>query len=135
MDPATIFVLLRRFWPAVPILLLSVALMLAIHSRKNVKAELEQSKQQRVRVEESLKVTIASLQGATAQINDNNRRIRAAAARFDQAKQQAAADLARANARWEATGRTVNALEASARNNSLPPCRMSERALDALKGL
>ncbi len=84
-----------------------------------------------------LKLTVSntSLKECNGHIADNNKRIAAQADQFVKDKQQAAADLARANARWESTGRAVGALEASAKRTDLPACRVSEIALKSLEGL
>lgn len=84
---------------------------------------------------EKLHVTQDSLDLALAQISDNNRRIREAADKLNEAKQQAAADQARADARWDAQKGRVAALEASARDNTQEPCKVSQRASQALEGL
>ena len=69
-----------------------------------------------------LKLTISntSLNECNGHIADNNKRIEAANARLEQMKQQAAADQARADARWEASKGRVSDLEASARRTDLP---------------
>jgi hypothetical protein len=76
-----------------------------------------------------------SLDGALVRINDNNRRIKAAADELAREKQEAAAADARANARYEATGASVKRLEQSAATKGLPPCKVSQEAAHALDGL
>lgn len=80
-------------------------------------------------------VTKNSLAGAQAQIEGNDRRIKAAAAELDREKKQAAADEARADERWRSTKVTVDALEADARDPKRLPCTVSEAARRALEGL
>ena len=80
-------------------------------------------------------ITTASLNTCTGQIKDNNRRIAEAAGRLETDKQQAAADLARANARWERSRASVSTLEASARSTGQPACTTSQAARGALEGL
>lgn len=80
-------------------------------------------------------VTKASLDGALAQIADNNKRVIAAAAELEREKGQAAADLARANERWRSTKAGVDALNADARDPRRAPCTVSAEAKRALEGL
>lgn len=87
--------------------------------------------------ETELRLTISntSLKSCSIQIEDNNRRIKAANDRLQQDRERAAADKAAADARYEAQRATVSALEASARRADLPACKVSGEALKALEGL
>lgn len=117
-----------RFWWVLPILALGLwswrlDTLRARHLKKEQTAELK------------LSISNTSLNQCNAHIADNNRRISEANARLEQTKQQAAADVARANARWEETGARVKSLQASARDKTQPPCKVSEIALKGLEGL
>jgi hypothetical protein len=79
--------------------------------------------------------TAESLRQARGQIDDNKRRILAAAARLDDAKRQAAADQARADERWRGTQSTIVELEADARRGDRKPCTISPAARAALEDL
>lgn len=80
-------------------------------------------------------VTRSSLAGARSHIDDNNRRIAEANQRLEDARRNAAANEARANARWRSTAETIAELEAAARDGSGAPCEVSPGALRALEGL
>jgi hypothetical protein len=80
-------------------------------------------------------ITKASLDGALAQIADNNRRVDAATAELEREKRQAAADLAQADEKWRTTKAGVDVLNADARDPSRKPCTVSAEAKRALEGL
>ncbi len=80
-------------------------------------------------------VTAASLNACNGYIDAANKRVAEQAKRLEQDKQQAAADKARSDARWEASKGRVASLEASARRTDLPACQVSPGALSALEGL
>jgi hypothetical protein len=128
-------VLLKRFWWSIPIAILLVLLLVTRVQRDHARADLQASLKLNGRLTEQLEITAASLNGALARIDDSNRRILAAAAQLDQAKQRAAADQARADERWKGSGRTVAALEASAKAETGDPCTVSDAAAQALEGL
>ena len=120
--------LLRRFWWIIPLVLAllwvwRIDTLRARHLKDLNAAELRHS------------FTTASLNTCTGQIKDNNRRISEAAAALERQRSEATAALARADARWEASRGRVSALEASARDGTQPPCKVSERASGALEGL
>jgi chromosome segregation ATPase len=135
MSIALALSLLKRFWWSIPLVVLLIALGITRHTLAGTKADLAACNKDRIVLTEKLRTTQTSLDGALAQINDNNARIEAANKALETNRQQAAADLARANARWEAAKSSVGALEASAKDHTQPPCKVSQRAAQALEGL
>jgi uncharacterized protein YlxW (UPF0749 family) len=127
--------ILKRIWWSIPIALLLIALLLTRHTLANTKHDRDQWKDTAAVRLANLKTTTASLNGARAQIDDDNKRIEAANQALQTARQEAAAADARANARYEATKGAVARLEASAGAKGLPPCKVSDEARRALEGL
>lgn len=127
--------IVKKLWWSIPMALLVAGILITRHTLSLRTHRLEECNRKVAAVEVKLQVTQTSLDGALAQINDNNKRIEAANVRREQDKQQAAADLARANARYEATGARVKSLEGSARRTDLPACQVSPTALEGLAGL
>lgn len=82
-----------------------------------------------------LKISETSLKQCRGFVDDNNRRIDESAKALADAQQKAAADKARSDARYEATGRTISGLEASAADRTQPACAVSQRALQGLEQL
>lgn len=127
--------LFKRLWWSIPIALLFVALMLTRHTLASTKDHLAACNDKRAKLEQNLKITTASLVEALGHIDENNKRVEAAGAQLQAAKQEAAADEARANERYRATDGTVKRLEASARDKTLPACKVSQAAAQAMEGL
>jgi chromosome segregation ATPase len=127
--------LFKKLWWSLPIIGLGIALMLTRHTLANTKHDRDQWKDTAAVRLANLRTTTESLNGARAQIDDNNKRIEAANAQLQTARQEAAAADARANARYEATRGAVARLEASAATKGLPPCKVSQEAAHALDGL
>jgi hypothetical protein len=121
--------------PLILIALLVIALLVTRHTLAGTKDHLAKEQARVVKLVDALQVTQTSLDGALGQINDNNKRIEAANAALQTARQEAAANDARANARYEATKGAVARLEASAGAKGLPPCRVSDEARRAMEGL
>jgi hypothetical protein len=134
--PALAFLpLLKKLWWSIPIALLLIALLVTRHTLANTKAERDQWHDKFSQEKAQFAIEKESLDGARAEINANNARIAAAGAELQREKQEAAANEAALNERYKAVGASVKRLEASAGNRSLPPCRVSQEALNALGGL
>lgn len=131
----TALALLRRFWPAIPIVLALITFSVLQGQVSGAREERDAYRQKMVQLTERLNVTTASLNGALAQIGASNRRIAAAAAELEKARGRAAADQARADERWRATKGTVDALTAEARRTDRDPCVLSQSARAALEKL
>jgi hypothetical protein len=127
--------ILKKLWWSIPMALLLIALLLTRHTLANTKHDRDQWKDTAAVRLANLKTTQTSLDGALAQINDNNKRVEAANQALQLAEREAAAADARANARYEATGATIERLKASAAGKGQAPCKVSQEALQALGGL
>jgi uncharacterized protein YlxW (UPF0749 family) len=130
-----VFAILKKLWWSIPMALLLIALLLTRHTLANTKHDRDQWKDTAAVRLANLKTTQTSLDGALAQINDTNKRVEAANQALQLAEREAAAADARANARYEATGATIERLKASAAGKGQSPCKVSQEALQALGGL
>lgn len=127
--------LLKRFWWAIPVIVLIIMLLDARGDARHWEKKAERRQELLVEERQAHSITRQSLAGARGQIDDNNRRIEEANKRLEEARRTAAADEARAAARWRSTAATIAELEAAARDGGGEPCEVSPEALRALEGL
>ncbi|AHE55993.1 hypothetical protein [Sphingomonas sanxanigenens] len=80
-------------------------------------------------------VTLASVHTLQISIERQNADAKARAAALEQAKAQAAADVAAADERWQSTADQVERLKALARQPARPGCEASKALLKELEGL
>lgn len=127
--------LLKRFWYVLPIMAMAayVAVLRGqVHDRD---ASIDALKVERTQLEDRNGVTQASLDGALGRITQLNADADERARQYQSSLAGARASEARMAERYRSTAATVAALEASARDGSKDPCRVSDAAHSALEGL
>lgn len=125
----------KRFWYVVPIMALAVALVLTRGTLASTKADLSAANTYATQLEERNQTTQTSLDGALSRIKTLNADAEAAAKRYQDDRERAAAQQAALQTRYQTTAARVTALEASSRSAPVDPCKPSALALDALKDL
>lgn len=120
---------------AAGLLLLAIALAIAAGNARHWHKVADRNHDLLVESRQALSTTLESLAKAQREINDNNQRVQAAAARLEDAKRQSAADQARADERWRGTEATIADLQAAARRPDRKPCTLSNEARRALEDL
>lgn len=141
MDPVTLSLgakalgILKRFWYVVPILAMAAYCAVLTDRVGDRDATIKAQDTEIVQLEGRNGVTQASLDGALFRIDALNLDAEARAKRFQSDLALARADEARMAERYRSTASTVSRLEASARDEALDPCRVSDAAREALKEL
>lgn len=145
MDPITLSLgakalgLLKRFWPAIPVLLAVAWLGWQVLSLRGENTDLKELVAtligEKAQLEQRNATTQASLDGALIRIDLQNLEAEGRAKRLKADGEEAKATEAQLRERYRTTAGQVEALRRAARDGSLGACTVSPEALEALKEL
>lgn len=134
IDPVSAVSLLKRFWPAIPILAMAGFIgfqQIELGWKDDEIAKAANRVTEEVSRRTTAEGNLASAQGTIDRLNAD---VRSRAKDLESATALAKADQAIADARYASTKQIVAALEASSRKGGTP-CTLSREAAAALEGL